>query len=41
MTTIRVPENATPADLSAWRLIKSWERGGVLVQQAHLIERSN
>ena len=38
---IRIPKEASPAERSAWRLIKSWERRGVLVQQAHLIERTN
>jgi hypothetical protein len=39
--SIRIPENANPAERSAWLLIKSWERRGVLVQQAHLLERTN
>ena len=38
---IRIPENTTAAERSAWLLIKSWERRGVLVQQAHLLERIN
>jgi hypothetical protein len=34
-------DRMTAADRSAWMLIKSWERGGVLVQQAHLTSRVN
>ena len=40
--TIRPDWNhMTPAEHSAWTLIKSWERRGVLVQQAHLAQRVN
>jgi hypothetical protein len=34
-------DRMTAADRSAWQLIKSWERRGVLVQQAHLASRVN
>ena len=38
---IQIPKDTNPAERSAWLLIKSWERRGILVQQAHLIERTN
>lgn len=34
-------ERMNEAERSAWLLLLSWERGGVLVQQAHLHERRN
>jgi len=34
-------DNLNPAERSAWLLIKSWERRGVLVQQANVAQRVN
>ena len=34
-------DNLNPAEQSAWLLIKSWERRGTLVQQAHIAQRVN
>ena len=30
-----------PAERAAWMLIKSWERRGILVQQAHIAAHTN
>lgn len=41
-TTIRPNwQHLTPAEASAWRLILSWERRGVLVQQAYVAQHVN
>ena len=34
-------QHLTPAETSAWRLILSWERRGVLVQQAYVAQHVN
>ena len=41
-TAIRPNWNSlSPAETAAWRLIKSWERRGVLVQQAYIAAHTN
>lgn len=38
----RIPNRPmSAAERSAWLLLMSWQRRGVLVQQAHLAERTN
>ena len=34
-------ETMSRPERDAWRLIMSWARGGVLVEQAHLAQRAN
>ncbi len=34
-------QHLTPAEAAAWRLIKSWERRGTLVQQAYVAAHTN